>query len=63
MAIPIEAYGDAPERRPYKSKAELQAMSNVELADYIERGTFDDDGFSHSARVGLVRVLRQTDQT
>lgn len=59
MAIPLDAYGE--DNQPYrlsKSKTELQAMTNAELADYIESGTFDDDGFSHSARVGLVRVLR-----
>lgn len=59
MAIPIEAYGDDEPRRPHKSAAELQVMSNSELADFIEKGTFDDDGFSYSARIGLVRVLRQ----
>lgn len=59
MAIPIEAYGDDEPVRPDKSKAELRAMSNAELADYIEDGTYDDDHVSPSLRAAVVRVLRQ----
>lgn len=46
----------------YKSSAELRAMSNADLAAYIEQCSFDYDGTSQSVRVAMVRLLRQFTQ-
>ena len=57
MAIPIDAMGNSKPRS--KSLRDLPVLTDAELADYIEEGTFDDDGVSTSARTALVRLLRR----
>lgn len=42
----------------YRSKEQLEAMSDTELADYIEGNSFDYDGMSDTFRVAIVRLLR-----
>lgn len=48
-----------PPSPPYKSQQELKAMSNGELAAYLSICNHDYDGLSMTARVALVRLLKQ----
>lgn len=66
MAIPPEAMGDddGPSSNPgYRSRGQLAALSNNELADYIAACTYDYDHIPQSVRVALVRLLRHLPAT
>lgn len=59
MAVSEEATDDAPVsgQPQYKSRAELEALSNAELGGYIAQSTYEFDGTSQAVRVALARLL------
>jgi hypothetical protein len=60
MAIPPEMYGedDSPPSRAHIPDKKLKELTDDQLADYIESGTYEQDGTSSSIRHAIVRLLR-----